>query len=293
MTTDYNAGTVNPQEADTPLPARLLALALEFTAFQDDLYHLGAKKLYSPDVAGAFATRAAALTWYIQDVHNSIRDAELFGSPVVLDVRCRLSLLASQAATAAEHLRTAETVLQLLPPEETAGVSRDPDRAREVLRRAGHHIYNAGQVTQLGAADSVRAAADLAGELRAQGRSKAVQPMSPAQYAAMHGIACGYVTVDAWSEEVGWMRRERLSMGTVRSLEARGWVSREALVRNPGSRTARLHLTDTGRVALASRLDRVPTAKRPTAPAGRHRPGTTLTRSASGPLGATGGGRHR
>ncbi|BAU87994.1 hypothetical protein SLA_7128 [Streptomyces laurentii] len=293
MTTDHNAGTVNPQETDTPLPARLLALALEFTALQDDLYHLHAKKLYAPDIAAAFATRAAALTWYIQDVHNSIRHAGLFGSPVVLDVRCRLTLLASQAATATEYLRTAETVLQFLPPEETAEASRDPDHARDVLRRAGHHIHNAGQVTQLGAADSVRAAADLAGELRAQGRGGTVQPMSPAQYAALHGIACGYVTVNALGEEVASIRRERLSMSTVRSLEARGWVSREALVRNPGSRAARLYLTDTGRVALASRLDRVPTAKRPAVPAGRHRLGTSLTRSASGPLGTTGGGWHR
>ncbi|MFJ7164047.1 hypothetical protein ACIQUV_00905 [Streptomyces globosus] len=54
-------------------------------------------------------------------------------------------------------------------------------------------------------------------------------------------------------------------MATVRSLESRGWVRREARHPVPGSRSARLHLTEAGRVAFASRLDRIPVVSRPAA----------------------------
>ncbi|MEW1699021.1 hypothetical protein ACIQCR_31170 [Streptomyces sp. NPDC093249] len=65
-------------------------------------------------------------------------------------------------------------------------------------------------------------------------------------------------------------------MATVRSLESRNWVLREARHPVPGAQTVRLHLTEAGRLALASRLGRAPAGTRPRATAAQ--PTRTHTR---------------
>ncbi|APE24440.1 MULTISPECIES: hypothetical protein [Streptomyces] len=122
-------------------------------------------------------------------------------------------------------------------------------------------------LTALGAPDAVGAATGLAVALRSKRADVSrPQPMSPAQYAALHAAASGYVTVEAHGTgEWASTRHDRISitMATVRSLESRGWVLREARRPVPGSRSVRLHLTDTGCFALASRLGRAPADTRP------------------------------
>ncbi|MGW6539076.1 hypothetical protein ACWGBV_09220 [Streptomyces sp. NPDC055051] len=64
--------------------------------------------------------------------------------------------------------------------------------------------------------------------------------MSPAQYAALHATASGYVTVESLgAEEWASARHDQISMATVRFLEFRGWVLREARRPVPGSRSVR------------------------------------------------------
>ncbi|MFD5108351.1 hypothetical protein [Streptomyces cinereoruber] len=64
--------------------------------------------------------------------------------------------------------------------------------------------------------------------------------MSPAQYAALHATASGYVTVESLgSEEWASARHDQISMATVWFLEFRGWVLREARRPVPGSQSVR------------------------------------------------------
>ncbi|MFI8102110.1 hypothetical protein [Streptomyces sp. NPDC086023] len=263
MTSESAAGAVPPAEL---LPARVLTLAEQTTRFRDRLATLQFNDPFAPDEALAHAEAAAQLSCAAKTVAGELAQVHLYGSPGIRDTFSRLQLLARQAQLADEHLTWVHVYLGELPPEERAQRPYPPGRVLDTLLEAGRHLREADTLTALGAPDVLRAAADLAAALRTQKSSGRAHPMSPAQYTALHAAASGYVTVDALgSEEWARNRLDRLSMGTVRSLEARGWVRREAHHPVPGSRSVRLHLTDTGRVALASRLGRTPVVTRPSA----------------------------
>ncbi|WP_282695214.1 hypothetical protein [Streptomyces sp. CC208A] len=179
----------------------------------------------------------------------------------------RLTLLATQAATAADDLRIAESLLLTLSTEEMAqGPGGRTKHVQDTLIEAGRHVAAARTLTALGAPDLVGAAADLAGAVRSQHGAEPAASMSPSQYLCLMATAQGYVSVEARAVEEARLRYDRLSMATVRSLEARGWITRAP---RPVGRSllVRLYLTGAGRVALASRLGRpsVPASKRPAA----------------------------
>lgn len=252
-------------EPAVTLPASVLTLAGQITRFRDRLSYLQFGEPDAPAKAQNLAEHAGDLRAAAEAAE--LGTARLYVSPPVRDAVSRLQLLASQAKLADEHLTWLGVYLGELTPEQRARPPYPPGRVLDTLHEAGRHLRQADMLTALGAPDALRAATDLALALRAQ-RSGGVQPMSPAQYAALHATASGYVTVNiAGTEEWASARHDRISMATVRSLESRDWVRREAHHPVPGSRSVRLHLTETGRIALVSRLGRTPTYAHPRATA--------------------------
>ncbi|MFI9210202.1 hypothetical protein ACIGW7_18950 [Streptomyces sp. NPDC053253] len=265
MTTAHEAD--RELTADT-LPSYVLGLAERTTRFRDHLSTLQFGEPSAEAKAQALAEQAGDLCEAAKTVEAEVGKVRFYYSPAVLDAFGRLRLLAAQAQLADEHLTWVGVYLGELTPEERARRPCPPGRVLDTLLEAGRHLREADMLTALGAPDVVHAAKDLAVALRAQKFGSRSQPMSPAQYAALHAAASGYVTVDKLgTEEWAWARLDRISMATVRSLESRGWVLREAHHPVPGSRSARLHLTETGRLALASRLGRIPADTHPRATA--------------------------
>ncbi|MFJ8669718.1 hypothetical protein [Streptomyces sp. NPDC093600] len=253
------------------MPARLLALAEEFASFHDDLQLLRVGEHLSREIAEALATRAGAISWYVQDVQKATARIPLPLNPVAHDIYIRMTLLATQAATAADDLRITESLLRTLSAEEMA--QRPGGRTKHVqdtLIEAGRHVDAARTLTALGAPDLVGAATNLAVAVRAQHGAEPAAVMSSSQYLCLLAVAQGYVSVDARTVAEAWLRLDRLSMATVRSLEARSWVTRASRPLD-SSLSVRLYLTDAGRVALAFRLGRppAPASKRPAALAAR------------------------
>lgn len=252
-------------------PAHVLLLAEEVTMFRDRLSTLEFSRPAAPSEALAHAGRADDLADTARAVRTEIGKVRLYVSPAVEDAYSRIRLLETQAALAGEHLRLVHAYLVQVSPQERAHRPYPRGRVLDTLLEAGHHLQEASLLTSLGASDALRAATDLACALRAQklidGRPQA---MSPTQYQALRAIATGRLSVEVSSgREWAWMRDASFSMGTVRSLESRGWARREARHPVPGARSARLHLTEAGRIALASWLGRVPVASRPAALATR------------------------
>ncbi|WP_432112708.1 hypothetical protein [Streptomyces sp. S1] len=271
MTTAHEAD----QDLAVALPVSVLTLAGQITLFRDRLSSLRVGEPGAPAEAQNLAERAGDLRATAEAA--ALGTARLYVSPPVRDAVSRLQLLASQAKLADEHLTWLGVYLGELTPEERARPPHPPGRVLDTLHEAGRHLRQAHMLTALGAPDALRAATDLALALRAQRSGSRVQPMSPAQYAALHATASGYVTVHiARAEEWASARHDRISMATVRSLESRDWVRREAHHPMPGSRSVRLHLTEAGRIALASRLGRTPAYTHPRATAVQ--PARTRTR---------------
>ncbi|MFC9486008.1 hypothetical protein ACFTZM_08005 [Streptomyces hydrogenans] len=252
-------------------PAHVLVLAEEVTAFRD-LRPLEFSRPAAPSEALTHAGRADDLADVAKAVRTEIGKVEVYVTPAVEDAYSRIRLLGTQATLAGEHLRLVHAYLVQVSPQERAHRPYPHGRVIDTLLEAGHHLREASLLTSLGASDALRAATDLAGALRAQklidGRPQA---MSPTQYQALRATATGRLSVeDTGGREWAWMRDASFSMATVRSLESRGWVRREAHHPWPGARTARLYLTETGRLVLASRLGRAPVDARPRAIAVQH-----------------------
>ncbi|MER5737913.1 hypothetical protein ABT117_19845 [Streptomyces sp. NPDC002262] len=265
MTTAHEAD--RELAADAP-PSVVLGLAERTTRFRD---HLATLQFAEPNAAfraQTLAEQAGDLCEAAKTVAAETGKIRLYRSPAVLDAFSRLRLLAAQAQLADEHLTWVSVYLGELTPEERSQRPCPPGRVLDTMLEAGRHLREADMLTALGAPDALCAAEDFAVALRAQKAGSRPHPMSPAQYAALHATASGYVTVDRLgAEEWAWSRLDRISMATIRSLESRGWVLREAHHPVPGSRSARLHLTETGRLVLASRLGRAPADARPRATA--------------------------
>ena len=264
MTTTHEAD--REWVADAP-PASVLTPASQTTRFRDHLADLQFGEHSAPARALDLAERAGALRQAAESVAAQLGTVRIYRSPALGDTFSRLQLLGTQAQLADEHLTWVSVYLGELEPEERAAPPYPPGRVLD----AGRHLRQADMLTALGAPDAVGAATGLAVALRSRrtGISRP-QPMSPAQYAALHAAANGYITVEAHGTgEWASARHDRvsISMATVRPLESRGWVLREARHPVPGSRSVRLHLTDTGCFALASRLGSAPADARPRATA--------------------------
>ncbi|WP_318209542.1 MULTISPECIES: hypothetical protein [unclassified Streptomyces] len=265
MTLEERNHPGSPESPQVPMPARLLALAEEFASFHDDLQLLRVGEHLSREIAEALATQAGSSPGTSRTYQKAAGRIHLPLSPVAGDVHIRLTLLAPQAATAADDLRIAESLLRILSTEEMAqGPGGRTEHVQDTLIEAGRHVAAARTLTALGAPDLVVAADDLTGAVRARHGAEPAASMSSSQYRCLMAIAQGYVSVVAQAVEEAWLRYDRLSMATVRSLEARGWVTRAPRPLGT-SLSVRLYLTDAGRVALASRLGRppAPASKRP------------------------------
>ncbi|OKI10231.1 hypothetical protein A6A06_01620 [Streptomyces sp. CB02923] len=148
---------------------------------------------------------------------------------------------------------------------------------RQALQMANSRLVLVRKLTAPAPHDTLTAAELFVTEQRRQGDIPPRQPpaFSPAQHAALRAVARGEVTI---ADDKPYRRRDdrRITISTLRSLEARGLVARE---RCPlWLHDERVHLSTDGRRDLAATFGRPPaparTATRP-APA----PKATTSRS--------------
>ncbi|GAA2657735.1 hypothetical protein [Streptomyces lunalinharesii] len=161
----------------------------------------------------------------------------------------RLKQLAHLALGAADHLLDAHDLLS---------VARD--RAEQADAPAPHHaLWETGrrlelvrQLTAHGAQDCVNTSALVGGEFHRQ-RLLPAQPssLSAAQQAALILTGLGHVSVDSLNDKAHTSQNgTRLTIATIRSLEARGLVTREPVILHE----QRVHLKGDGYGALTAVL---------------------------------------
>jgi hypothetical protein len=233
------------------LPERTLALATTFTWHNDALIS------FIPLAGTAAAwieplTNQVRLTRALQREALNLRDAIPSALLFARDVRAghdRIVQLANGAVTAADQL---DAALDLLRQART-GLDESM-----LQSRAATHIALAAQLTSWGAEDSLGLAGLFAQALRSQLNyaPPVPTPFSPPQHSALEAIVSGHVTVGA-HERISVSRGpRRISLATVRALEARHLVLRTRSRRSPPDE--RLYLSSTGRQALAAVLHSPP-----------------------------------
>ncbi|MFD5111669.1 hypothetical protein ACFWNG_05030 [Streptomyces sp. NPDC058391] len=266
--------------ATSTLPERLLALGAGFTRHHDVLQSI--TLLRGPNPASNLLRHiptTQSLAREALEMFDALRAApRLYHSPDVRAAMERSLQLAALATLAVDHLIGTVDILQ-----NAAHARRAEAVARhgEARLEAGRRTTLAGRFTSLGAEDCLATARLLACELHRQRLAPVHRPpaFSSAQRTALETVAAGRVTLDRLLDKPYVQRGDaRVTISTIRSLEARGLVHREpcTLVLHD----ERVHLTPDGCRALAAALSqpRSTTAatERPAA-----RPTATVARAAA------------
>ena len=237
-------------------PERLLALGSDYSRHRDALSGLLYSGTRSADTLGRHIPRTQALARDAREFPDVLHGMLLYRSPEVSVVLDRVKQLAVLAITAADHLFDAVDFLRDAPPPHTRTEDMTPTH-RRALWEAGRHKGLALGLTALGADDCLESAGILARQMRLQRIAPEHQPppLSLAQHATLHAIARGDLSVDHHDGKV-WVERSeiRVSISTVRALEARGLVTRETCPLP--ARADRIHLTPQGHRTLAASLGR-------------------------------------
>ncbi|WP_327352870.1 hypothetical protein [Streptomyces sp. NBC_01304] len=195
---------------------------------------------------------------------NTLNAQSMYHSPDIRAVYSRLRQLAHLATDTADHLIDAVDILD--HTREGLPIELGDDflavlSEQEARQEAGRRLTLVTDLTALGASDALAAAELYVTDRRRRGLAPQHQPppMSPAQEAALQAVARGEVTI---ADGKPYLRRDdlRLTISTVRALEARGLVAREDCPL--WFHDERLHLTAAGRRDLAASFARRP---RPTA----------------------------
>ncbi|MDO0936407.1 hypothetical protein QQY66_33665 [Streptomyces sp. DG2A-72] len=242
------------------VPERLLALGTEFTRHHDALSAI--TLLRGPDPASNLSRhipRTQALARGALDVPDLLRGLMLYRSPAILAGLARTKQLAALATAAADHLLDAVDFLH-----DAHRPTTDPEDMATAYRRAlleaGQRVTLALQLTALGAEDCLTAADTFARQMRRQHLTPNHRPpsLSPTQHAALEAAARGDMTLDRLNDKPFVRRGDaRVTISTIRSLEARDLVKREEcplLLHDQ-----RIHLTTEGCRTLAATLGRPPT----------------------------------
>lgn len=240
-------------------PVQLLALAADYSRYNDALYSLVTKDIdgASPATAvGKQVPRAQHLARSALDVVDALNHQRIYRGPGIRSVYARIRQLAHLALDSADHLMDAEDILD----DARAGVPSEalledgppltPQGARAEVR---NRLLLVRDLTALGAEDALAAAELVATEMRRQHLLPATQPLglSPAQLTALRAIAQGHVTIARPADKLRTNRDDlRVSISTLRSLEARGLVGREETPRI--LHDERAHLTADGCRALVA-----------------------------------------
>ncbi|GAA4010091.1 hypothetical protein [Streptomyces plumbiresistens] len=202
---------------------------------------------------------------------DTLNAQRMYHSPVIRAVYARVRQLAHLATDTADHLLDAAEILD----HTRAGLSVELDDSllvtltgHQALGEAGNRLTLVRDLTALGADDALTAAEAYVAERLRRGFSLPHQPpvLTAAQNAALRAVARGEVTI---ADNKPYVRADdpRVTISTVRALEARGLVTREEC---PLWLTdERVHLTPDGCRDLAASFGRpnrlAPTTARPAA----------------------------
>lgn len=223
----------------------------------------------------AFLTAQAAAAQHLAqaalDIVDTLNAQRMYHSPVIRSVYARVRQLGHLAADAADHLLDAAEILERTRaglPVATEDSLLVVLSGQQALGEAGSRLTLVRDLTALGADDALTAAEAYVAERLRRGFSLPHQPpiLTAAQDAALRAVARGEVTIADNKPEV---RPDdlRVTISTVRALEARDLVAREEC---PLWLTdERVHLTPDGCRDLAAAFGRpkrrAPTTARPPA----------------------------
>ncbi|WP_371551329.1 hypothetical protein OG266_38220 [Streptomyces sp. NBC_00554] len=202
---------------------------------------------------------------------DTLNAQRMYHSPVIRSVYARVRQLAHLATDTADHLLDAAEILD----NTRAGLPVEIDDSllvvltgQQALGEACSRLTLVRDLTALGADDALTAAEAYVAERLRRGSSLPHQPpvLTAAQDAALRAVARGEVTI---ADNKPYVRADdlRVTISTVRALEARGLVAREEC---PLWLTdERVHLTPDGGRDLAAAFGRpkhlAPTTARPAA----------------------------
>ncbi|MGW2858220.1 hypothetical protein [Streptomyces sp. NPDC001205] len=238
-------------------PEALLALGADYTRHNDALSSLSILEINGPRPATAIGRqipRTQHLAHSALHIVDALNHQRIYHSPGIRSVYARIRQLAHLALDAADHLLDAEDILD----DARAGAPGEdgpPLTLQEARSEVRDRLVLVRDLTALGADDALATAELLTTEMRRQRLMPAGQPLdlSPAQQTALRAVAQGEVTIDRHNDKTRVSRDDlRISISTLRSLEARGLVGREETPRV--LHDERVHLTADGCRTLAARL---------------------------------------
>ncbi|MFD9327819.1 hypothetical protein [Streptomyces sp. NPDC060065] len=256
-----------------------MLLGADFTRYNDALLR---HRINGPSPSTFLAAQASAaqhLARAALDIVDTLNAQRMYHSPVIRSVYARVRQLAHLATDTADHLLDAAEILD----HTRAGLPVELDDSllvvltgQQALGEAGSRLTLVRDLTALGADDALTAAEAYVAERLRRGFSLPHQPpvLTAAQNAALRAVARGEVTI---ADNKPYVRADdlRVTISTVRALEARGLVTREEC---PLWLTdERVHLTPDGCRDLAAAFGR---PKLPTLP--RARPAPALPEATTG-----------
>ncbi|MEU7162743.1 hypothetical protein [Streptomyces chrestomyceticus] len=247
--------------APTAPAEKLLLLGADFARHNDYLSRL---RLDGRSPATALSQQAIStqhLARSALDIIDDLNAQPMYHSPQIRTVYARVRQLAHLAADAAYDLLDAEDILD----DARDGVPLNGDGPlltyRQALETANRSLNLVRELTALGPQDTLTAAELFVTDRRRRSEIPPQQPpaFSPAQEATLRAVARGEVTI---SDGKPYLRRDdlRLTLPTLRSLEARGLVTREDCPL--WLHDERVHLSADGRRDLAATFGRPPVPAR-------------------------------
>ncbi|MFF3276543.1 hypothetical protein ACFYWU_37260 [Streptomyces chrestomyceticus] len=247
--------------APTAPAEQLLLLGGDFARHNDCLSRL---RLDSLSPATALTQQAMSTQHLIRsalDIVDELDAQRMDHSPGIRTVYARVRQLARLTTAAADHLLDAEDILD----DARAGVPVKGDGPvltyRQALQTANSRLAFVRELTALGPQDTLTAAEVFVTERRRCGEIPPQQQpaFSLPQHAALRAAARGEVTI---ADGKPYRRRDdwRITLSTLRSLEARGLVTREKCPL--WLHDERVHLSADGRRDLIATFGRPPAPAR-------------------------------
>ncbi|MFD7017484.1 hypothetical protein [Streptomyces sp. NPDC059928] len=254
---------------DVPVPPtpveRLLILADHFTRHNDTLDLLPSSSA-RPDLE-APAASARHLADQTRAAIKAVGDQQLYQSAELIDAVVRLKQLAYLSGEAARHLTDTATIPPTPAPVTDGALADVPGAVQG-------RITLARELTALAPEAAVESATRIAREIRRRRppTATAAAELTALQHSALQEIVRGHIAVtESLGRQYVHSRDTRVLVSTLRSLEAKGLITRAAKSAPPayygGPPPDRVRLTTPGTTALAARIGLPPatptTAVRP------------------------------
>ncbi|MFH8591530.1 hypothetical protein [Streptomyces rimosus] len=252
--------------APTAPAEQILLLGSDFARHNDHLSRLRLDDLSPASALTQQAISTQHLARSALDIIDGLNAQPMYHGPDIRTVYARVRQLAHLAIDTANYLLDAEDILD----DTYAGVPAKGDGPlltyRQALETANSRLILVRKLTAPGPQDTLTAAELFVTERRRRGEIPPQQPpaFSPAQYTALRAVARGEVTI---ADGKPYLHRDdlRITLSTLRSLEARGLVTREKCPL--WLHDERVHLSADGRRDLIATFGRLPaptrTATRP------------------------------